>query len=460
MADFSTILQSPEVRQLVQENLLERAFHDALFPSLLFRGEAKSQRWPNHAGDTHIFSGTGLIAPKQKPLVPGTDPAPSSYDTEQWEATLQQYADSIDTHMPTSIAANVDLFLRNAQQLGLTAGQTLNRIVRNNMYNAALSGNTIATAISAGTVVTVRYLNGLTTARSGSGGASPVRFTTVSVSNPLAVTIGGTERNIVGFTPDTPGDEIGPGTITIDSALAVAVADPILTADRSNIVRVGGGTSSRAVGSNDTLRLQDIRAAVSRFRQQNVPWMPDGYYHCHLSPKSESQIYSDPEWQRLNTSLPDAYYYKDFAIGHILGCMFFRNSETPTAETVQPFDGVTFSEEDPFAGELTNDGTTTGTPIERPLFVAQGGIYEHYQDLDSLITEAGVTGKVGEPSITNNGIRVNADRVQLIIRSPLNRLQDLVSTSWKFIGAWPVRTDATTGDAARHKRFVVIEHGA
>ena len=31
MPDFSTISQAPEIRALVQENLLERAFHDALF---------------------------------------------------------------------------------------------------------------------------------------------------------------------------------------------------------------------------------------------------------------------------------------------------------------------------------------------------------------------------------------------------------------------------------------------
>ena len=27
------------------------------------------------------------------------------------------------------------------------------------------------------------------------------------------------------------------------------------------------------------------------------------------------------------------------------------------------------------------------------------------------------------------------------------------------VSAWPVRTDVTTGDAARYKRCVVIEHG-
>ena len=76
-----------------------------------------------------------------------------------------------------------------------------------------------------------------------------------------------------------------------------------------------------------------------------------------------------------------------------------------------------------------------------------------------LETDAGITGKVGEPKITNNSIEVFTDRIQLILRSPLNRLQDLVSTSWKFIGDWPVRTDATTGDAARFKRFAVVMSG-
>ena len=66
---------------------------------------------------------------------------------------------------------------------------------------------------------------------------------------------------------------------------------------------------------------------------------------------------------------------------------------------------------------------------------------------------------MAEPRISNNGIEVNVDRVQLIIRSPLNRLQDVVSTAWKFIGDWPVRTDATSGDAAYFKRALVIEHG-
>jgi hypothetical protein len=468
MADFSTILQTPEIRSLVQENILERAFHDALFPRLLFRGEATPQMWPANVGDTMVFTGTGLVTPKMRPLVPGSDPTPSSYQAEQWTATLSQYADSIDTHMPTSITAIANLFLRNAHQLGMSAGQALNRIVRNRMYNAAESGWTVADGAQAAvTTIAVKRLNGFTKARRPDlPTGSAVRFDTVSTNNPLVVTIfdsglaAPVTRSVIGFSPAVAGDEVGPGTITISGG-AVTVADRgyIYSADRSYVVRVGGGNSVDSIGSNDILKLENIRAAVARFWQQNVPEHADGRFHCHLDPTSQAQVFSDAEWQRLLTSLPDYYMYKQFALGELLNTVFFRNSECPVPETVEGGTTATFTQDDPFAGELYNNGTTSGVKVHRALFSGQGGVYEYHQDLAGLLTDAGITGKIGEPRVSNNSIEVFTDRIQLILRSPLNRLQDLVSTSWKFIGDWPVRTDATTGDAARYKRFVEVQHG-
>ena len=468
MADFSVILQSPTIRRLVQEGILERAFHDALFPKLLFRGEALPQKWPENVGDSAIFTGVGLIKPKLRPLQPGNDPTPSEYPKEQWTASILQYADSIDTHMPTSINAIANLFLRNAQQLGLGAGMSLNRLVRNQLYNASLSGHTVADG-ALGPVATIRVkrLNGFTTARRPDlANGEPVRFDPVSGNNPLSIQIFDTAgpafvtRAVTSFTADNAGDEIGPGTITFTGG-NVTVLDraAVIADDRARLVRVGGGNSVDSVGSNDLLRLADIRAAVARFWQTNVPEQPDGRFHCHLDPTSQSQVFGDPEFQRLLTSLPDHYMYADFALGQLLGTVFFRNSENPLAETVADGDVTAFDLDDPFAGELTALGTAAGTPIHRPLFVGQGGILEYWQDLMALITEAGVAGKVGEFDINNNGIDVYTDRIQLIIRQPLNRLQDMVSSSWKFIGDWPVRTDVTTGDAARYKRELVIEHG-
>ncbi len=467
MPDFSIILQTPEVRNIVQENLLERAFHDALFPRMMFRAEAAVQPWPAGIGDTQIFSAPGLIPVSTKPLVPGFDPTPVSYPMEQWKAQLQQYAGTIDTHMPTSMQAIVNLFMRNAHQLGMQSAQSLNRIVRNRMYAAALSGWTVTDGAQAAvTSLRVKRLNGFTTARNPLiTGASVVRFDPVSSSNPLSVIIRDTSpadvtRNVIGFVPDVPGDENGPGIVVLDIAVTVADRAYVYSEDRSAITRVGGGNKVDDVGSTDIPTLADVRTAVSQFWQQNVPEHSDGRFHCHLDPVSQTKIFADAEFQRLLTSMPDYYMYKQFALGELLNTVFYRNSECPVPETVVGGLTGTYSDDDPFVGELFNNGVAaTGIKVHRMLFSAQGGIMEYFSDLQNLITEAGITGAVADPRIVNNGIEIFSERIQMIIRAPLNRLQDMVATSWKFIGDWPLRTDAATGSRARYKRFHVIEHG-
>jgi hypothetical protein len=313
--------------------------------------------------------------------------------------------------------------------------------------------------------IRVKRLNGFTRARRPDLAAgSPVRYDFVSASNPLPIHLfagADVTRNVTGFTADTAGDEVGPGTITLDgAAVSVVDRDYVLANNRTVEVLVGGGNKVDDVGSSDLFNLAAIRSAVARMRSQNVPAHQDGYFHCHMDPTSEAQIFSDNEFQRLLTSLPDFYMYKQFGIGVLLGTIFVRNTEAPIAQTVTGGSTATFSQDDNFAGELFNNGSAlTGVPLHRPLFIGQGAILEYYLDLAGLITEAGVTGKVAEPRITNNGIDVFTERIQLILRAPLNRLQDQVSASWKFQGDWPIRTDGAVGDAATIKRMVVVLHG-
>ena len=229
---------------------------------------------------------------------------------------------------------------------------------------------------------------------------------------------------------------------------------------RTPIVRVGGGNKVDSVGNTDLFRLADVRDAISKMRTANVPEHQDGYFHCHMDPTSEAQLFADNEFQRLLTSMPDHYMYKQFGIGVLLGTIFVRNTESPVPETVTGGSTASFSQDDNFAGELFSNGVAaTGVRVHRPIFCGQGQIMEYWLDLANLITEAGITGKVAEPRITNNGIDVFTERLQLIIRAPLNRLQDMVSSSWKFIGDWPVRTDGAVGGPAYFKRVVTVEHG-
>jgi hypothetical protein len=461
MVDFSNIVQTPEIRAIVQEGYLERAFHDALFPAMIFRGDVVAQPWPAGVGDTYIASAPGLIRPNGRPLRPGVDPEPVSYPIEQWEAQLNTYASTIDTNIPTSVQAIVDLLLRNSHQLGLQAAQTLNRLVRNRFYNAAESGLTVANGLgAASTSLVVKRLNGFTRSRNPNlTNGSRVRFSAVSSSNPLSISIAGTTRNVIGFTPATAGDEIGPGTLLLDAAHTWADRDYVQAIDRSEMVFVGGGNKVDDLGVTDLPRLQDIRNCVMRLRRNNIPMHPDGNYHAHLGPVSLTALMADTEIQRMLTGRPENYMYTDFVVGKMLGVIFVDNNEVPTKLTVEPLDGVTFSLDDAFAPELTNNGAANGMEVHRILFTGFGGIYEYYQDPALFITEAGMVGKMGEVQVSNNGIEVHADRVKLIMRAPLNRLQDMVATSWRFDGDWPQRTDAATGTAARYKRSITLAHG-
>lgn len=467
MPAFSVISQDPTIRALVQDGMLERAFHDALFPALLFRADCEAILYAGNVGDSRIFTGKGLLTPKTNPLVPGVDLTPSTVQYEQWIATMLKYGDSMDTYMPNSVVDIANLFLENAATLGLGAGQSMNRVVRDYMYNAALSGSTVSdVGATASASLHVVKLNGFTLARRPDLPAgSAVQFAQVSVNNPLAIQtfdVNGvaTNANVIGYTSDNqagPGDVIGSGTLLLDRVVTVPVRGAVVALNATNIVRVAGGKSIDAITSSSLFLLSNIRAAVARFRGMNVRPQASGYYHCHLDPQSEGQIFNDAEFNRLLTSLPDSFVYQEFAIGRLLGTVFLRNSEAPSGPN------GTVATNEPIATELYTGGSPTavggGVPVHYPLFSGIGSIKEYYLNMSDLITEAGVTGKVGEPKVSADGIEVNTDRIQLIIRAPLDRLQELVSTSWKFYGAYAVRTDVTTGDAAAFKRFVAVEHG-
>lgn len=466
MADFSIILQDPVIRPLVQENILERQFHDSLFPALLFREDAEPELFAGNIGDTPQFSGVGLMEPDLVPITPGMDVTPGDYQKEQWGAVIRQYGKAApDTHMPTSSVALASLFSRNAHQLGAQSGQTLNRLARNAMYNAALAGNTVANGAQvAVTALQVQRLNGFTTSRRPDlPGGSPVRFEPVSGANPLPilVEIAGvlTPRNVTAFSPTNPGDIFGPGTLTLDVAVTVVNRAAVLAVDRSVISRVGGGFSINGINATSLFRLADVRSAVTRLQTQNIPLHPDRRYHCHMDPTSKSQIFSDPEFNRLLTALPDYYMYKDFALGELLNTVFFNNNEAPLLGTVLGGKTATYTRSDPFGGELFSNGLTTGTKVHRPIFSGYGALKEYYLDEQAYLTEAGLTGKVGNFMVVNNGIEVNTDRIRFILRSPLDRLQQIISAAWSFSGDWVSRTDAAVGDEARYKRYCAVEHG-
>jgi hypothetical protein len=449
---------NPSVVNAIQDRTLVRVFKDALFPRLLYRGEAAPELWAAQLGTNTTFTRAGLIRPSTRPLQANQDPTPKGWEAEQWEANAKQWGDAIDTHMPTSSVSLASTYLRNMHQLGLHAGQSLNRAVRDRVMNAYTAGNTVVNGNQAGsTALVVNSINGFTH-RLLNGRPSPV-----SAANPLPITIttGGvtTAYNVTAATPAVAGDLIHGGTLTLDVAHAGVVdRDIVLAANRSQVINSGGSVSIDGITAGDQFTMADIRAAVAQMRKNNVPAHEDGTYHCHLDPDSESQIFGDNEFQRLQQGLPDFIHYREMVIGKVLGCAFYRNTEAPLNATVDqdPQYGHTF------APEVYNT-PTSGDPVEihRPIFTGAGYLEEKYLDESRYISEAGVIGKIGEFAVLNNGIQVMTERIRLILRAPLDRLQQMTSAAWSFSGDWTLPTDSvSTSSPADFKRAVVVQHGA
>lgn len=452
-----------EVANLIQDRTLERVFHDALYPRLLFRSEAMPELWQANLGERHVFTRAGLIPVTTSALTPGQDPNPASYAFEQWEVEANQYGNSIDTHMPTSYVSLAPLFLRNTQQLGLNAGETLNRLPRDRLYRAYTGGHTVirATVGASDTTIQVASINGFTeTLLNG-------RPVAVGPSNPLAAQLIGSSTfdiSVTGAVPSDPAVPLGPGTLTIAASTGSSVALPALPGarpavvanNRPRIIRVGGGQSVDALTASNILTLQDVINAVTRLRAARVPTMSDGYYHVHMSPEAEAQIFEDNQWQRLYQSLPESAAYRDLAIGQLVGCRFYRNTEVPNEQNsgtlVTTNDSARASSD--IGAEIIN---RNGVAVQRTIVMGGGSIYEKYLDESKYMTEAGVTGKIGQFSVVNNGVQVMTNRIRYILRAPLDRLQQVVSQSWSFSGDWGIPSDSTSFDAARFKRSVIVE---
>ena len=450
------------IQQLVQLGLLERAFHDGLFPALLYRGEAQWEPWEANTGTQIIMTRPGLLSPITTPLVPDQDPTPQTLTYEQWTATLGRYGGTIDTHIPTSVVSNADQFLRNIQQLGLQAGQSLNRLPRNALHIAYLSGQTesIATTASTDTTLRVASCNGFTQVVLVSTNVQPVP---VSAQNPLAIQLmnGSTAINlsVIGYILDNATDPNGPGTLLLSTTVGAVVTSrsAVLSNYRPKILRAGGGNSVDAITSSDIFTLQDAINATNWLRKNNVLPHEDGYYHGHINTDANGQAFQDPAFQRLNTALPDHVYYQQAFLGTIAGIAFFSNNEAAdyTNSGARTLTGTNAMYSHDIGAETTND---SGVNIGRVLITGRGAIYEKSLDENLYVTEAGVTGKVGEFDVINAGVQVQTEKIRLILRAPINRLQDKVAATWSITTSFPVPSDISAGGPQLFKRAVAIEH--
>ncbi|MEW2451197.1 hypothetical protein AB0896_27190 [Streptomyces parvulus] len=408
------------IREIMQNGLLYRAFEEALLPEFLFPAIANPRPWSQNIGDTGTFTRTGLLTPTTTPLG-GSDPSPQTYSVEQYSVTMDQYGITMDTNMLQSRMSLASKFIEDAQKLAISAGQSLNRLARDKLYNAYSGGRTwVTTAGSSDTSVIVASVKGFEYVLV-NGKPTPV-----SGANPLTVSIDGTPNTVTGVNAGTK-------TLTLGTARADAVGEAIVAANAPFTVRPSNTLDTPYdLGTSNVATFKMFRAAVARLRKMNVPTM-NGYYTAHIDPDTETQLFDDADFKQALQGRVDSPIYEGLSIGRFGGIDWVRNNELPTV-----------------AGGSGGDVT-----VHRPIvFGGEALLSAPFDGMGNLLAETDVS---DVPSIQMIG-PANGVQVAYIVRPPQDRLQQVLAHTWSWVGDFGVPSDATSGDAALFKRAVVLEH--
>ncbi|MEV0646094.1 hypothetical protein AB0I28_12590 [Phytomonospora sp. NPDC050363] len=408
------------IRAMLQNGLLDRVFQEALRPEFIYPAIADAEPWSGGLGDTKTFTRKGLLTPVTTAIT-GSDPSAATYGIEQWSVTMDQYANSVDTNMLNSSMALASKYIADVQTLGINAGQSINRIARNELYRAYAGGRTwVTAAATTDTSMIVESVNGFTHVLV-NGVPTPV-----SASNPLTVSIEGVANTVTGV-------DTGTNTLTLGTTRVDVAGDYVVAANAPTTIRVAGDTAYDLSASN-VVKFSHFRSAVTRLRKMNVPTV-NGSYVAHVDPDTEAQLFSDTEFQALYQGRGDSDVYRNLSIGVFGGIDWVRNNEAPTL----------------LGGSA---GTVT---VHRPVVMGAGAlIAAPFADMGTLL---GGTGVQDVPEISMINVASGVD-VAMIVRPPSDRLQQNLSTTWSWVGDYGVPSDSlANNDAALYKRAVVIEHG-
>ncbi|HVI04134.1 MAG TPA: hypothetical protein VM869_35830 [Enhygromyxa sp.] len=461
---MSIILGTSNIEQVVQERILARTIGDGLFPPLIFRSAASQEPWEGHLGQTMTFTNEGLYEPDTTPRTPGVPPPFMTRAFEKYTATAQSYGKPIQVHMPSNWAAIDSLFYRDLKAMGLQAGQTMGRLARNRLYRAYLAGHAIVESTAGGgTVLTVNSVSGFVESTDPTTGfpvvtssAAPRTFSRNGVAVESATS------RIIAAEPADAAAPNGPGTITLSADVGFVAGDLIDATDASIVIRPNNATSVDGINAGDRLTMNLIQRAITSLRRDNVGPCADGYYHVHMDPTGEGNLENDNSFQRQieGRGIDDDPYAK-FAIGKAKSCLFFANNETPDEATVEHTVGSRPSQASAAIGssdigaDIVNRG---GVPIMRTIVIGGGALVEKSVDESAFMSEAGVSGKIGEAKVINGGVEIPLDGVRFILKSPQDVFNEVVTGAWSWTGDYVVPTNKLTGRTnAAFKRARVIE---
>jgi hypothetical protein len=427
---------------IIQQGFLEQRFYEGLESKIAYRSISDKELFPNQIGESITKTRIGLMAPvttysnpsQNTGLDNGMTPVYSTM--EQYTLAINQLDSTTDLNIIGDKVQISRLFLQNANTLGIQAAQSLDRIARNTMFGSYLSGNTMVdTTLGApGTTVAIDDITGFTQVLV-NGVMTPI-----SASATQTVYINGTAYTQTGVSIDATNTsskaQFGgqSGTITTSTNVSVAngtLGKPVVSYYAPTIVRPNDRAVTRDLTATDILTMNDLQDAVTQLRNNAVPYI-DGFYHIYLSPVSLKQLFNDEQFQLLYRGMYDADAYKRFRVIELLDMRFIVTTEAPQQT-------------------ITNASSAT-INVQRPIVCGAGSLIEgDFAGMRDMLQD--------EDAIINM-----ISDVAMVTRKPIDRLHQLVSQSWYWIGGFCVPTDYTadqtiipTANNSYYKRAVVLE---
>ena len=424
------------LQPIIQQGYLEHRFEQALRAKLGYRAIADREDFTIGIGETLTKTRAGLLAAATTPLAPATNTnfdngmSPDQYAVEQYTVTINAYGKTLDLNTVTSRVGIANQFVQNAYALGENAGRTLDTLAQNALFNVYLGGNTrVRTTLGApATTVSVDDIRGFQIVFV-NGVQTPV-----SAGNPLAVTVGADAYSAVGATADGSNVSTAPGgisgTLTFSGNVTVAdgtAGNAVVSGIAPSIIRPNSKATTAALVATDTLLLNScINQAATNLRLNAVPDI-DGFYHCYVDAQQLQGLFADPDFKELYRGGYGSDTYRKGTIIELLGIRYIPTNNTPQQ-------------------------TLGGLKVRRGLVCGKGALVEGDFPLDNPDTD----NPLAETS--------TVDGVRMVTRAPMDRAQEIVAQTWKWIGGFSAPSDTTanptvlpTATNSAFKRAVVIE---
>jgi hypothetical protein len=424
------------IQAAIQQGYLEREFHDPLFANRAYRSCATKEPFSAKIGETLTRTRSALYPAVTTPMntAANTDLnnglTATFWGLEQYIMTLNQYGFTTDLNLVMEPFAISSVFLQNVKKLAEGAARSIETLAQQAMFNVMLGQNTrVVTTLGApGVTVAVDDIRGF-----GNSWTSTNTPVAVSVSNPLSVTFvragayssaansanttGGT-YSLTGVTADGTNVSASPGgisgTLTFSANVAVAdatAANGVVAAVAPSIQRPFLRATSKQLGAGDVLTMQMLLNAKQTLSANGVEPFSNGMYRFIVDPFQVLALYQDPAFQRFFISRNDSSEYRRGVISDALGIEIVETRMAPIHATL----GVGAIHRGMLLGDgvmIESDYTPTGYAALR------NGLD------DELITLV--------------------DGVAHVTRPPLDRLGQVITQSWTWIGGFVLPTDLTT----------------